>query len=332
MVKQVVLSDSNRTPIVQILTWLTLVISVLAFLTHASIKLYIFRRLKKENWLVLCSLVLCIAQSVAVTLQCQHGFGRPMSSLSDEDVQVNLKSEYAATMLFILSVGFSKLAIVSFIHCLTPFESHRKINFDVGGLASIWIVCSAIVAACQCRLPDPWNRAQAHCINRITWWDTVSIFNVITDAAIVLLELGITAQLHITRRRKAGIMSLFACRLVVDVAAIIQLMIFHQESANAALKHDLTLGYWRSTMCNQIFQCLALLTTCLPYTKLFLEGFDTGFLGVNDLHRQGLHTPKDKSRGYHLMDVSRSAPERDMNISKSWTVRTEPADGQFVNQ
>ncbi|KAH9871025.1 hypothetical protein J1614_006599 [Plenodomus biglobosus] len=219
MVKQVVLSDSNRTPVVQILTWLTLVISVLAFLTHASIKLYIFRRLKKENWLVLCSLVLCIAQSVAVTIQCQHGFGRPMSSLSDEDVQVNLKSEYAATILFIFVV----------------------------------------------------------------------------------------------------------------VAAIIQLMIFHQESSNAALKHDLTLGYWRSTMCNQIVQCLALLTTCLPYTKLFLEGFDTGFLGVNDLRRQGLHTPKDKSREYQLMDVSRSAPERDMDISKSCTVRTEPADSQSVN-
>lgn len=332
MVDQVVLSDSNRTPVVQILTWLSLVISVLAFLTHASIKLYIFRRLKIESWLVLCSLILCIAQSIAVTLQCQHGFGKPMSTLRNEDVQANLKSDYAATILFFWSLGCSKLAIVSFIHYLTVSETHRKINFGVGALAATWTLCSSIVAACQCRLPDPWNRARGHCIDRIFWWNVLSILNMTTDAAIVLLELGITAKLQTTRRRKAGIMSLFACRLVVVVAAAIQLMIFRKESSNATLKDDLTLGYWRSTICNQIVQCLAVLTTSLPYTKLFLEGFDTGFLGVNDLRRQGLHTSRNKSREYHLMEVSRSTPGQAINASKSWAIGTASAEAQYPKE
>jgi hypothetical protein len=54
---QVILSDLNRTPIVQIITWFTLITSLLAFLTHAGIKFYVFRALTIESWLVLAALV-----------------------------------------------------------------------------------------------------------------------------------------------------------------------------------------------------------------------------------------------------------------------------------
>lgn len=54
---QVIVSDTNRTPIIQILTWLCLVTSLLAFVTHAGIKIYVFRSLKVESWFVLVSLV-----------------------------------------------------------------------------------------------------------------------------------------------------------------------------------------------------------------------------------------------------------------------------------
>jgi hypothetical protein len=46
--KQVVVSETNRTPIVQIITWLALVASALAFLAHASLKLYVSRSLSLE--------------------------------------------------------------------------------------------------------------------------------------------------------------------------------------------------------------------------------------------------------------------------------------------
>lgn len=54
---RVVLSDTNRTPIVQIITYFTLVTSLLAFVTHAGIKLYVFRALRIESWFVLAALV-----------------------------------------------------------------------------------------------------------------------------------------------------------------------------------------------------------------------------------------------------------------------------------
>jgi hypothetical protein len=44
----VIVSDTNRTPIVQIITWLALTTSVLAFFIHAGLKLYISDSLSLE--------------------------------------------------------------------------------------------------------------------------------------------------------------------------------------------------------------------------------------------------------------------------------------------
>lgn len=54
---QVILSDSNRMPIVQIIIWFCAVTSLLAFVLHAGIKFYVFRALKTESGFLLASLV-----------------------------------------------------------------------------------------------------------------------------------------------------------------------------------------------------------------------------------------------------------------------------------
>jgi hypothetical protein len=238
-------------------------------------------------------------------------------------------------ILLILSLGFSKFAVVAFVHHLTPSELHRRINFGVLTLITMWLVCSMLVAAFECRLPRPWDRRLDQCIDRLTWWNAVSCFNILTEIAIVALELGITAQLHVRRQRKAAVMTLFSCRLLVLVAAATQLGFFNRESTDAAMKDDLTLGYWRSSICNQIVQCFAIVTTCLPYTKLFMEGFESGLMRLDDLRRRGEHTSNDDSKGYQLMDISRSGrseqsrpserePDRSIQVSKSWAVQVEP--------
>lgn len=119
----------------------------------------------------------------------------------------------------------------------------------------------------------------------------------------------------------------------VLVAAIIQLAYFHQENNNRATNGDLMIGYWGSALCEQIVQCLAIVTTCLPYTKIFMEGFESGLFRVDESRRRGECASKGYSgRVYQLMDVirssraQRSTPERSINVSKSWAVSVEPAD------
>lgn len=104
---QVIVSDTNRTPIVQIITWIALATSVLAFFAHAGLKLYVSKSLSLEiaaGFLALVSSIskkwraennnsqiFCAAQSIAVSLQAANGFGKPLDSLSPETVQSQFK-------------------------------------------------------------------------------------------------------------------------------------------------------------------------------------------------------------------------------------------------
>jgi hypothetical protein len=54
---QTIVSDTNRTPVVQIITWMALVISALAVTTHAGITYYTSRAVKLDTYLVVLSLV-----------------------------------------------------------------------------------------------------------------------------------------------------------------------------------------------------------------------------------------------------------------------------------
>ncbi|KAF2278076.1 uncharacterized protein EI97DRAFT_373989 [Westerdykella ornata] len=328
---QVIVSDTNRTPIVQIITWLCLVTSLLAFLTHAGIKFYVFRALKIESWFVLVSLAFCIAQSIAVIIQCANGYGKPLADLTFGEIQANLQSEYASTILLFASLGFSKLAIGAFVHNLTPSKLHRKINYGIGIVVGLWIICSMLVAAFQCRVPRPWDRLlKERCTDRFAWWNAIAGWNIATELAIVGLELGITAKLHVKRQRKATVMTLFACRLLVLIAAAVQLSFFYKESNDPKLKDDITLGYWRSTTCTQVMQCLAIVTTCLPYTKIFMEGFESGLMRLDDLRRKGEHTSAySRSRSkesYQMINMSGSKSAR----SKSTRDRTQDRSAKSI--
>jgi hypothetical protein len=54
---QVVVTPTNRTPIIEIVNWLCLVTAALAFITHATFKIYASRAVGSETIFVFASLV-----------------------------------------------------------------------------------------------------------------------------------------------------------------------------------------------------------------------------------------------------------------------------------
>lgn len=130
--------------------------------------------------------------------------------------------------------------------------------------------------------------------------------------------------LQIPRARKVSIISLFTCRLLVSVVVAVGLYYFQQE-ISGELGDDYTLGYWRSTICNQIVQCLAIVTTSIPYARIFMESFESGLIRVHESRRQGEHTTREDShRSYKLLDISSGSrqDENGTNQTKTYAVET----------
>lgn len=128
----------------------------------------------------------------------------------------------------------------------------------------------------------------------------------------------------------------------VSAIIVLQLVFLHRESIGP-VRDDLSLGYWRSAVCEQVVQSLAIVTTSLPYAKMLMQSLDSGMMRVDDTRRRGGDYSKGSSgRAYELLDVSRDSAkqkqaaqkhkadsERTRHIAisqtKTWTVKREPA-------
>lgn len=135
----------------------------------------------------------------------------------------------------------------------------------------------------------------------------------------------------------------------VSIAIILQLVFLHRDSTGP-VRGDLSLGYWRSAVCEQAVQSLAIITTSLPYAKMLMQSLDSGMMRMDDTRRRGGDYSKDGSgRAYELLGISRNSAkrreaakisktdsERTLNTAisqtKTWTIKREPAIDGEVSQ
>ena len=64
---------------------------------------------------------------------------------------------YAAEILYILALAFSKLATLQLISVLSPARSHRRTCQAVSGFTVVWAVGAVFVIALRCGLPILWR-------------------------------------------------------------------------------------------------------------------------------------------------------------------------------
>ncbi|KAF7932468.1 uncharacterized protein EAE98_003767 [Botrytis deweyae] len=163
---QVFITDTNKTPLIELFVWVPLSISCLGVAARLATKIAIFKKLHLQDHLVSISLLLAIGQSIAVTIQCSNGYGQHLSTLSTSHQEGLLKAGYAANLLFIASLCFVKLSIASFIDDLTPITRERQAAKAIGLIILLWTISSIFSSAFQCSVPRPWDRINGSCINQ----------------------------------------------------------------------------------------------------------------------------------------------------------------------
>jgi len=126
----------------------------------------------------------------------------------------------------------------------------------------------------------------------------------------------------------------------VSIAIVIHLVFLHRDSTGP-YQEDISLGYWRSVVCQQAVQCLSIVTTSLPYAKMFMTSLDSGMIRIDDARRRGEDYSKDSNvRSYELLGISSDGtrqtqhPGRGLEATsdtgirqtKTWTVESKFGD------
>ncbi|KAE8346772.1 hypothetical protein BDV24DRAFT_123444 [Aspergillus arachidicola] len=268
-------------PAVNVLTWFLMVTAILSVFARLGTKYWIFRRWTTDDYLSIASMVICAAQSLAVSLATANGYGDRYDTLSETNIEHIMKSQYAATIFFILSMCFSKLALVHFIRSVTPAASDRRVASGLEALITLWAVTGVITSAFQCKPPQSWNYLSGQCFNITAWWDYIGVTNILTDGAIIAYAILIITRIQARWKKKVTLSTVFGLRIFVIIAIIGQLVYANRTSDSS----DPISGTWPLAICTQLAQCLSVVTACSPQFKPFMDSLRSTGLRVDAITR-----------------------------------------------
>ena len=87
--------------------------------------------------------------------------------LTKSQADIQMKAHYASDFLYVLSICFPKLALISFFHGVVVQRAERRITQIFGIFVIAWTLASLAAVAFQCSLPRPWEMMTLRCYNKV---------------------------------------------------------------------------------------------------------------------------------------------------------------------
>ncbi|KAM0548063.1 hypothetical protein ACHAPJ_010121 [Fusarium lateritium] len=268
----------NKAPLIRAIAALLMVIAILSAITRLVTRLATIRTLMTDDILVAASMIVAIAQSIAVISQGANGMGELHGS-SNSQISSIMKAQYASDALFILVLLLAKISATRTIWGMAP-RNRRKMILATEGLIGAWAISSIVASFLQCSLPEPWDYINGQCFNRPAFWAYIDAMNIFTDLAITFILVQLFIHLKTSTAKKT-------------LRAI--------ESQNPMF------DMWKPTVIVQIIQCMSVMATCIPYLKPFLDSLESGQMIAGDLRGVSSKGSNSRSRsgGYATGDTSR---------------------------
>ncbi|RAH47969.1 uncharacterized protein BO95DRAFT_385144 [Aspergillus brunneoviolaceus CBS 621.78] len=300
-----VVTDTNRAPVIGILAWFFMVIAVLSGGTRLLIKYVIVRKLTMDDYLISVALVFSVLQAACVANAAGNGYGQEQRASSQHQQAVALKSIYAAELLYIPCITFAKLSSLAFMTFL--MQRTRKVEWGLIAFITTWAMTCEVAVAFQCGLPQPWNWLTQTCFNRAAWWYYFGITNILTECALMVFPILVVSKIQMADTKKAVVIGCFATRILVVIAIVMELVYRGrmQEDPDEPL-----LEIWKVAVCMQLVQCLAIIVSCIPHLKPFMDGLQS--TGLRLYHLPGQSSTHEQY-GYGSGKKKRSGTAHELN-------------------
>ncbi|KAI9880638.1 MAG: hypothetical protein M1830_001642 [Pleopsidium flavum] len=298
-------TPDNYGPVVGASAWCLLTLTVLAVLVRMATKLSISRSVGPDDALILVGLLASVGQTAATILQVDNGLGQPLASLDSAKILRFQQSGYAAELLFVVNLFFTKASIILLLRNLTPNKLHRLLSVILGISILLWATSGFLAVAFQGHLPHPWMTIDGSRINHVLLdgFRSHQYFDRgmpgIATFSYYLADSGASIQ-------EKYHLELFRTQIAVSnpyiyiplsklhtgpltalsvVAAIIAQLVFLAQDSGA---QDVSFSRWREVLSAELVQNLGIVTACIPYLKPFFESLQSGMMRNDDLKRRCL--------------------------------------------
>lgn len=137
---------------------------------------------------------------------------------------------YASDLLYILTLGFSKLATIQLISALSPDKRHKRVCHGLSAFVGLWTISAIFAIALRCNLRRPASdltsaqcpslvrkalTRQVHAADLVQFsrWAALESINLLSEIMMFVVTILMIRDLQMSLKRKAMASTIFAVRL-----------------------------------------------------------------------------------------------------------------------
>ena len=208
------------------------------------------------------------------------------------------QAQYASDILYMAALCLAKISILILLQRLAVSRLHKRIALATAGVTGLWALTGIIVLAAQCGSSLPWTTHK--CIDIRGFWIGMTPVDVLTELVVVIVPIWMMVPVQVAISKKAVIVVAFAFRVPVICATIARLFYIHPATSSAK---DATWNAVNYNIVTECVLCTSIMTACIPCLKPFLDGFESGMMGVSFKDRMPGGS-NSGSRPYKMRDLA----------------------------
>ncbi|EHK21742.1 uncharacterized protein TRIVIDRAFT_70756 [Trichoderma virens Gv29-8] len=177
---------------------------------------------------ILCYLGLLVFWGVGINYICMviiGGGGYHIRQLQPIHITRFSQTTFAAQVLYALALGFTKNSLVCMLKRIFFTQSYAWIAYLILSLNVAWMLQTILTGILICRpITMNWDpTARGQCGNQTLAFAAVSIVDIVTDLAIIILPLRLVASLQMKKTYKVALICVFGFGLITVLFTAIRL-------------------------------------------------------------------------------------------------------------
>ncbi|MCJ1396697.1 hypothetical protein MMC18_009589 [Xylographa bjoerkii] len=227
----------------------------------------------RDDAVIVIATTFSVLQTIAVFVSVAHGFGKSMEMIGLSDLASIQKAQYAADILYIITLWLTKSSAALLFMRLTPIGHQVFAAKAVLAVSTVWAVVSIFMIAMRCQLSTPWTDYDGQCTNLFLRWQIISAIDIITEIALFAVAIYIVQGLQMPLLRKATVVLAFSFRLPLIIPIAFRLHYINPSIWLANPPLDLS----TTVLLTQVEMNYGIIATTIPCLRPFMRATTTNF-------------------------------------------------------
>ncbi|KAI1756146.1 hypothetical protein F4782DRAFT_537936 [Xylaria castorea] len=255
-----------NTDVVALITLSTILtsISFIVVASRCTIRFLMIFKSGMDDYMILGALLFTVAYQATIYIaNIYGGLGRPMMTLSSDEMTIFLKGTFAIEVIYYTIVFFVKSSIIFMYQRFAIWAIFKKLCFGTNILlATFYVVCIATTLGQCTPLEKAWDVTRAlpgKCINTTAFFYFTSGFNILTDVWVLLLPIPTLRSLKISQHNRYVLYSIFGIGGFATAMSCVRLYSIHIYTlAEDPFKDGVLVNLWSMVEVNIAIICASI--------------------------------------------------------------------------